>query len=159
LVDATRADFQAERKLVEMWIGWFDRTPGREAPPIIAVLDTGKPGPVQHATVSISSNGFGFAERAATARTLELLREALPLKMVPEVVAMDLTTMPPDGLYARLLPAIIRQARHIDRASILRDLHRMSSRSKARRLVSQVGKQGRAMFDNLRHPKAADTKP
>jgi hypothetical protein len=159
LVDASRTDYQAERKFVEAWIAWFDRTPGREAPPIIVVLDTGKPGPVHHTTVSIASNGFGFAERAATARTLELLREAMPLKTVPEIVAADLTTTPPDGLYSRLLPAIVRQARHVDRASILRDLHRMSSRSKARRLISQVGKQGRGMFDNLRHPKGTSTKP
>jgi len=159
LVNAGRVDFQAEQKLVESWNDWFDRAPGREPPPIIAVLVTGKPGRGDVATVSVDSNGFGFSERAVAARTLDALRAALPLKAVPEIVAVDLATSPPEGLFSRLLPAIVRQAHHMDRASILRHLHRLSNRSKARRLLSQVGTQGRGVFESLRHPKRPETKP
>jgi hypothetical protein len=49
-----------------------------------------------------------------------------------------------------LLPTLLALLHRAERAALIRHLHEVSTRSKAGRLVSQVGQQGRWLWNHLR---------
>ena len=55
---------------------------------------------------------------------------------------MAVGTSPPFGVIEHLLPTLAGLVQRAERSALIRHFHPLSQRSKARRLVGQVGQQG-----------------
>ena len=88
-----------------------------------------------------------------TERTrLDAARAVLP-PTIAQVIAIDPATVRALDLARELLPEDAAQLPRAERVSILRHLQRLSARSKATRLVRQIGTQGKWFWEHLRRPK------
>jgi hypothetical protein len=153
--DARRDTTAADVAFAQAWDRWYVEHPAVEIPPALAVL-TGVDDPGLGGDWRPPYNwqdGQGSRETAARAR-LNALRTALP-PSVTEVVPVGLDEGLPFGVVELLLPALIAQFHRAERAALIRHLHRISSRSKARRLVAQVSEHGRSLWNNLRSGRRA----
>jgi hypothetical protein len=148
VIDGTRDEHTADAKFVEAWGQWYANHPRLEAPPALAVV-TGADRP--------AAGGNGHATGGLRTR-LDAIRATLPAS-VADVVAVGLGTDPPTGLADRLLPALAPLLHRAERTASIRHLYRLSTRSKARRLASQVGRQGRRLWENLRASAQRTSKP
>ncbi|MBX6311439.1 MAG: GTPase, partial [Isosphaeraceae bacterium] len=150
VLDGRREDFAPDTKFLAAWEQWFASHPGLEIPPALAVV-TGAD--------RLGPSGDGAPTRAATVQArVEAVRRALP-KVVADVVAVGLGTDPPTGVTDRLLPALASLLHRADRVNLIRHLYHMSTRSKARRLLTQVGRQGRRLWEGLKSARRARSHP
>ncbi|MDR3633502.1 MAG: GTPase [Isosphaeraceae bacterium] len=151
VIDGRRDSHTADIAFAQGWDRWYVEHPGLEVPPALAVVtavdtpefDVGadwKP-PYQW------TKGQGTREVAVRAR-LESLRATLP-PTFRELVAVGLPEDAPFGIVEHLLPTLSALMHLAERAALVRHLHHVSTRSKARRLVSQVGEHGRWLWKNL----------
>ena len=141
VVDGSRDDVTADVKFLEAWAAWYASNPGLEVPPALGVL-----------------TGADRIEPSATLRTrVAAVRSALPAS-IAEVVPVGLAPGRTQGVTDALLPALAPLLHKAERTSLIRHLHRLSTRSKARRLASQVGRQGRRIWETLRTARKAPTK-
>ncbi len=101
------------------------------------------------------SKGQGPREAAVRTR-LEALQAALPPTFA-EVVAVGLSGGSSFGIVEQVLPALASLLHRAERTAMIRHLHRLSTRSKARRLVSQVGEHGRSLWQSLRRRNGRST--
>lgn len=155
-IDARHDTTRADAAFAQAWDRWFVEHPEIELPPALIVL-TGMDDP------SLGGDwrppydwekGQGPRELAARAR-LNALRTSLPPSFT-EILPVGLPEKSPFGVAELLLPSLIAQYHRAARAGLIRHLQRLSSRSKARRLLSQVGDQGRSLWQTLRsrrHPR------
>ncbi len=146
----------------QAWDGYFVEHPGLEAPPALVVV-TG----VDQIDVPTSadfsatastrtgwqppydwSKGRNPREKAVRDR-IEGLRSSLP-PTFSQFVAVGLGAETPFGILEEFLPTLSSLLHRAERAALLRHLQRLNSRSKASRLVSQVGQHGRWLWNNLR---------
>jgi hypothetical protein len=67
-----------------------------------------------------------------------------------EVLAVGEPSDSAAGVAERVLPALASLLHRAERVALIRHLHNLSTRSKARHLVAQVGRQGRRLWGNLR---------
>lgn len=151
VIDGRRESHTADIAFAQAWDRWYIEHPGLDVPPALAVVtavDTPEFGaggewkpPYQW------TQGRGKREEAVRAR-LESLRATLP-PTFRELVAVGLPENAPFGTVELLLPALSSLMHLAERTAVIRHLHRVSTRSKARRLVSQVGEHGRALWKNL----------
>jgi hypothetical protein len=153
VADGRRADYTPEARFVEAWLAWYAGRPEMEPPPALAVL-TGldRPELAEEATGGGSSVRVAVtraAREAALRARQEALRKALP-PAVTDVVPVGLGTVPPEGIAERLLPEIVVQLRRAEQTALIRHLHRHASRSKARRFLGQVGRQGTRLWQAVR---------
>ena len=150
VVDARRDTVQADAAFARDWDRWFVEHPAIEIPPALAVL-TGLDDPDLGGPWTPPYNWEkGQRPREAIARVrLNALRTALP-PSVAEIVAVGLPEAAPYGVLEHVLPALIALAHRAERAALIRHLHRLSTRSKARRLASQVGQRAHWLWSNLR---------
>jgi predicted GTPase len=140
----------AEIAFAQTWDRWFVEHPSLEAPPALVVLsgvDSIEPGfawtPHWNWT-----KGQSPLETAVRAR-VEALRAALPPTFT-EFVAVGRNADTPFGILEEVLPRLAALLHRAERTSIIRHLHRLNSRSKARRLASQVSQHGRALWKSIR---------
>jgi predicted GTPase len=150
VVDALRASNAADVAFAQAWDRWFLEHPGLEAPPALAVVmgaDRPELGGEWKPPYNWS-RGQGPRESAVRAR-LEALRAALPPSFA-EVVAVGLSAEDPFGAVELALPALAALLQRAERTALIRHIHQISSRSKARRLLGQVGQHGRWIWNNLR---------
>lgn len=156
VVDGTRPDVTPETRFVEAWLAWFETHPNREVPPILAVM-TGIDRPEMGADAATTADTVGQvrvilarpAREAALAARVAAVRRALPAA-VADVVPVGLGTVPPLGVSDRLLPELGVLAHRADRAALIRHFEAHTRRSKARRFLGQVGRQGRRLVDAWR---------
>jgi hypothetical protein len=150
VVDSRRETTQADAAFAQAWDRWFVEHPAVEFPPALAVLtgmdqlelgDDWRP-PYNW------EKGQGPREAAARAK-LNSLRTTLPPSVV-EIVPVGLAESAPFGVAELLLPSLISLAHRAERAALIRHLHRISRRSKAGRLISQVGEHGRTLWKQFR---------
>jgi hypothetical protein len=143
-------DYAADLELLRAWNAWFSTNPNVETPPVIMVL-TGADSPeLAGAWRPPHDWARGQTEREQDVRRrYETIRSALPAQ-VAEIVVVGLGTNPAAGVADHLLPALAALLPRAERVALFRHFHRMSSRSKARRLFTQVGRQGRRLWEQVR---------
>jgi hypothetical protein len=89
---------------------------------------------------------------------VDALRAALP-PVVADIVPVGLRPGAPFGVVERLLPDLAALLHRAERMALLRHLHSVAASSKAGRLVRQVGRQGRRLWDSLRAARRASARP
>ncbi len=151
VIDARRHTGTADAAFAQAWDRWYIEHPETELPPALAVL-TGMDGPEFGDDWKPPYNWeHGQGRRETTARTrLNGLRTTLP-PSVTEIVPVGLPDESPFGVVELLLPSLIVQFHRAERSALIRHFRKLSSRSKARRLMSQVGEHGKSLLKNLRH--------
>jgi predicted GTPase len=140
----------AEIAFAQAWDRWFVEHPVLEAPSTLVVLtgvDRIEPG-VDWKLPWNWARGETPHEAAVRAR-VEALRAALPPTFT-EFVAVGLHSGTPFGILEELLPRLAALVHRAERTAVIRQLHRLHSRSKARRLVSQVSRHGRSLWKSIR---------
>lgn len=150
VIDARRDTVQADAAFARDWDRWFVEHPAIEIPPALAVL-TGLDHPDLGGPWTPPYNWEkGQRPRETIVRVrLNALRTALP-PSVAEIVAVGLPEATPYGVLEHVLPALITLAHRAERAALIRHLHRLSTRSKARRLAFQVGERAHWLWSNIR---------
>ncbi|WP_406697305.1 GTPase [Singulisphaera sp. Ch08] len=154
VIDGRRDSYAADVAFAQAWDLWYVEHPRLEIAPALAVVTmVDKPefggdwAPPYH-----WDTGHRSRETAVRAR-LEAIRAALP-PTINEVVAVGLPEKSEFGITEQLLPALGSLFHRAERTALIRHLHRVSTRSKAGRLISQVGQQGRSLWENLRAARA-----
>ena len=150
VVDARRESTVADAAFAQAWDRWFVEHPEVELPPALAVL-TGMDAPDLGGDWKPPYNwerGQGSRESAARAR-VNALRTTLP-PSVTEILAVGLPSGNHFGIVEYLLPSLIVMLHRAERAALIRHLRKLSTRSKARRLMSQVGVHGKTLWNNFR---------
>jgi predicted GTPase len=151
VIDGRRASYAADVAFAAAWDRWYVEHPGLEVPPALAVVtavDTPELGAGADWTPPYQwAKGHGPREAAVRAR-LENLRAVLP-PTFREIAAVGLPEHAPFGIVEHLMPALSVLMHLAERAALVRRLHEASTRSKARRLVTQVGEHGRWLWKNL----------
>jgi uncharacterized protein len=150
VVDGGRDDFAADIRFAQEWDRWYLEHPGLAVPPALAVVtgvDRLEWGGAWRPPYDWS-RGQSTREIAVRAR-LDALRAALPPTLI-DVVAVGLNDDVPFGVDEMVVPALASLLHRAQRASLIRYLHRTSTRSKAHRLIEQVGLYGRRLWSSLR---------
>jgi hypothetical protein len=140
----------AEIAFAQAWDRWFVEHPNLEAPPTLVVLtgvDRIEPG----FTWTPHWNwAKGQSPLETTVRTrVDALRAALPPTFT-DFVAVGLHVGTPFGILEEVLPRLAALLHRAERTAIIRHLQRIHTRSKARRLASQVSQHGRSLWKSLR---------
>ncbi|MEA2631569.1 MAG: uncharacterized protein QOE66_1788 [Chloroflexota bacterium] len=162
VVDIRSKSIAADVAFAQAWDRWYVEHPGLEAPPALVVLtgidrielgDDWKP--------PYNWDKGQTPREAAVRSRIEALRASLPPN-VAEYVAVSLAVDTSSGITKDVLPTLTSLLHRAERAALIRYLHREHNRSKARRLVSQVGQHGRWLWNSLRsgrksHPDAQKT--
>lgn len=150
VVDARRDTLTDDAAFARAWDGWFVEHPALDVPPAMAVV-TGLDHPELGGDWSPPHDwekGQGPRETVARAR-LASLRAVLPPSF-SAIAAVGLPESRPFGVIEQVLPAMVGLLGRAERVGLVRHLHRLSSRSKAGRLASQVGERARWLWSNLR---------
>jgi hypothetical protein len=153
VVDGRRADAGPEAKFIEAWLDWYAKQHHREVPPALAVVTgadrpelAGEPEPQGTGVRAVVTRS---AREAALKARVESIRRALPPAIV-DVIPVGLGAAPPIGVEDRLLPEVAALMHRAEKVGLIRYLHHHAARSKARRFLGQVGRQGRRLFGALR---------
>jgi hypothetical protein len=155
----TRDSTAADIEFAKAWDRWYIEHPRLEIPPalvVVTMVDAPQLGGDWTPPYNWAQ-GQGAREQGVRAR-LTALRAGLPPRFT-EVVAVGMADRSPFGISEEVLPSLTVLIHRAERTALIRHLHRMSSRSKARRLISQVGQQGRSLWKNIRSarkPQATD---
>jgi hypothetical protein len=163
-VDVASEGTKAEARFVADWLAWYAARPGRDTPPAVLVLthaDRPELGDPLHPPFDWVQ-GRRPREKAVRAIAERLRPELLPLGSDLAIVGLPPGSGTPFGIIEGLLPALARQLPRSERGAILRHLDRLASRSTARRILGQVGQQGKRLWGSLsaarkRHRNAAGT--
>jgi hypothetical protein len=150
VVDARRNTAAADAAFAQAWDRWFVEHPALEIPPALAVL-TALDDPALGGEWKPPydwKSGQGPREAVARAR-VNALRPALPPSF-GEVIGVGLAESQPFGVVELLLPSLIALFHRAERAALLHHLRKLTTRSKASRLLSQVGEHGRSLWGSLR---------
>ncbi len=150
VVDASREDITPEVRFLEQLEEWFASHPGRDPIPVLTVV-TSIDRPEFPGGWSPPYNWeSGERPRERWLRTkLQLLRSGLS-PMVADVIPVALRSDGSYGVEEHLLPELAALLHRAERASMLRHLDRFANRSKVGRLMSQVGRQGKRLWGNVR---------
>jgi uncharacterized protein len=156
VIDGSRDDISADVSFAQAWDRWYTEHPGAEVPPALAIV-TGADRPAQGGGLEPPhdwTHGRATREVAVRAR-LEAIRTALPPTLT-DVIAVGIGPRSSYGVNESVLPAIASLLHRADRAALIRVLQRTSARSKAGRLLGQVGRQGKRLWHHLRRGAMAD---
>ncbi|QDV33302.1 GTPase [Tautonia plasticadhaerens] len=154
LADASRGDLSDDLNFAREWIDAHRDRPHQDMPPSLVVV-TGFGAPRD-------ASGFGpsavEAEGAAVGtrvrplskeEAIGALKAELP-EGINRVIAVELEDQPPATVADSVLPSIARRLPEAERLALLRHLHRHSTRSKARRVVESIGRQGKHLWSSVR---------
>ena len=156
VIDARAKTHETDAAFLRDWSKWYADHPGLEAPPALAVfthVDAPEFGPTWTPPYDWAA-GKGPREQAIRSR-IEALRPMLAPR-IDEIIPVAIAGAPPSGADA-LLAALGIACHRAERVALIRHLHEASTRSKAGRLVRQIGQQGQSLWKNLREPKAGKT--
>lgn len=159
LIDASKGDPGPELELLERWRKWFEDKPSLEAPPAFVVITGTNRIEVEE---PVEQDGQSQVEVAKTLAA-EALREATAAAWVasletrlgkatnrPRLLLLNLDDTTPTQLAEAILPALAERFGEVERSSLLRHFHTASTRSKARRVLEQAGRQGMKLWEHLR---------
>jgi hypothetical protein len=162
VVDVLRDTRTADLAFAQAWDRWYVEHPTLEVPPAMLVL-TGADRPELGEGWNPPYNwakGQGLRETSVRAR-LDALRAALPPSFL-DLVAVGLGSETIFGIVEQVWPALASLLHRAERVALIRQLHEISTRSKARRLLAQVGQHGRWLWNNLRssrRPQSSNQEP
>ena len=140
----------ADLAFLRDWVRWYSENPGLQIPPVLAVVsqvDAHGLGGDWNPPVDWAS-GKGSKESAIRSKVQEL-RSLLPPTVV-EVVPVATGAEPPFGAVEWVLPTLTVLCHKAERNALIRHLRNASARSRAGRLVRQVGQQGKSLWKSLR---------
>ena len=132
VIPAERTEIEPDLKFLATLKELIDADPNVEIPPIVAV--------VAPSDAPDSQTGHGDP-----AQVLAAIRGLLPTTVL-DAVALRLEV---NEVARTLLPELAEVLPRAERIALLRQLHRLGRRSKARRLVSQLGRGGRRLWDRI----------
>ena len=150
VIDGSHDAASVDVRFAQAWDQWYVEHPAFEVPPAVAVvigIDRPEWGGEWCPPYDWTS-GRSAREIAVRAR-LEALRSALP-PTIPDIVAVGLRPQSPYGVREQLLPVIASHLHRAERTALIRFLQHTSTRSKAGRLISQVGQHARRIWTQLR---------
>jgi hypothetical protein len=145
-IDGGRDDAQPDVAFARSWHDWFAARPFEEPPPVLVVMtgadrpDWGGPWMPPYDW----SHPRRPREQVVKAR-LDALKTALD-GLFPAPIAVGLAAEPPFGVAELVLPALASQLQRAERPALIRRLNQVGRRSKARRLLDQLGEQGRRLW-------------
>jgi hypothetical protein len=149
-VDGRKGLQPADIALAQAWDRHFIDHPDREPPPALVVItgiDSTDLGPVWAPPYDWST-GKSVREAAVRA-TIESMRATLPPEF-STFVAAGLGNESSFGVAEHLVPGLAAQVQKAERAALIRQLQSLSSRSKAGRLMTQLGRQARQVWGHLK---------
>jgi len=154
VVDGRRDTFAADLAFAQAWNAWYLEHPRLEIPPAMAVVNhvDDQAFGTDWAPPYDWQSGHRPRETAVRAR-VEAIRGVLPPTIL-QVVPVGLDQTSPFGILEQVIPILANLFQKAERIALLRHLHEVSSRSKAGRLISQVGQHGRSLWENLRSARA-----
>ncbi|APW60782.1 GTPase domain-containing protein [Paludisphaera borealis] len=160
VIDGRKSLRPADVAFAEAWDRYFLQHTNREAPPALVVVtgvDRPEFGPVWAPPYDWSA-GQGVRE-AAVRNLFDSLRATLPPGF-STFAAAGLPEQSSFGMVEHVLPALAAQLHRAERAALLRRLQAVASRSKAGRVMSQLGQQGKQVWTHLKNRrKKAKTTP
>jgi hypothetical protein len=159
VIDVRRNTLHADAAFAKAWDLWYVEHPEVELPPAFAVLtamdDPGLGG--EWKPPYDWKSGQGPREEAARAR-LNAVRTMLPPSF-SEAVPVGLPEGLGFGVTELMLPTLLTLFHRAERAALIRYLRSVSSRSRARRLVTQVGEHGKWLWNSLRTGRRGPAEP
>ncbi len=150
VADAVRDTQAADVAFAQAWDRWYVERPTLEVPPALVVLtgaDRAELGGEWKPPYNWPQ-GQSLRETTVRARS-ESLRAALPPTFL-DLVAVGLGSETVFGIVEQVWPALAALLHRAERVALIRQLHHISTQSKARRLLGQVGQHGRWLWTNLR---------
>ena len=151
VVDAQAGSREADLAFLRDWAKWYADHPTLPVPPVLAVMTH-----VDSPTIAAAEwkppydwiNGKGPREMAVRSK-IEALKAALSPTVV-EVIPVSAGVKPPSGVVESLLPTLSVYCHRAERNALIRHLHSASARSRAGRLVRQVGQQGKSLWKSFK---------
>ncbi len=150
VVDLMASSRDADVAFLKDWNKWYADHPGLQVPPTLG-LATHIDSPLLAADWKPPydwSHGQGPRE-AAVKLKLDVLKDILSAS-ITEIVAVAPGATPPFGITETLLPTLTRLCHKAERNALIRHLWNAKARSRAGRLVRQVGEQGKSLWKSLR---------
>jgi len=150
VVDGCRQDHQTDVAFAHAWDRWFQEHPHHEVPPALVVV-TGIDRPEFGGGWKTSVGGTTSPElRESLIRAqFDALRSVLPPTFhvfAAAGLSQDGSTAAIDHVFSILAPLLVKA----ERTALIRRLHEVSARSRAGRLMRQLGEHGRSIWDHLK---------
>ncbi len=143
VVDASRAEFQADARFVQEWLDYYKKKPGLQRPPALVVMT----GIDRLNTTEVPQRSETIADPAKVRQQITQFLEAIPQELNAKVVTLNLANPQPEELDEVLFPALASLVSQSARGALIRHFHEHASRSKAGRFLKQVGKQGQKLWN------------
>ena len=159
VVDGRKGLTAADAAFAKTWDAYYLQHPDREPPPALVVVtgvDREEFGPAWQPPYDWSA-GQGVRETAVRG-LFDTLRAALPPTFT-SFAAAGLPEGTPFGMIEHVLPALAEQLHRAERAALLRRLHAAAHRSKAGRVFSQLGQQGKNVWAHIKSRRGKPAKP
>jgi hypothetical protein len=149
-IDVRAETWEADDAFLKDWTRWYAEHPGLEIPPVMVVVThVNSPAFVgEWLPPHDWTNGRGPREEAVRSK-IQAIRASLP-PTIAEIVAAAPGAGVNSGVVESVLPALTRLCHRAERNALIRNLRAASSRSRAGRLVRQVGRHGRSLWKSLR---------
>ena len=150
VLDARAGSHEADVAFLRDWAQWYASRPSLQVPPGLAALTHIDAPQVAGGAWNPSldwRNGKTPRESAIRAK-IQSLKSALPPTF--EIVPVAAGAHPPSGIIDRLLPTLTALCHRAERNALIRHLHEASARSRAGRLVRQVGQQGLSLWKSFK---------
>jgi uncharacterized protein len=157
VVDILAESHDADVAFVRDWVKWYTDHPGLQVPPALAVathVDVPELGGDWKPPVNWSTDK-GPRESAVRSK-IQALKGILP-PTIAEIIPVATGAKPPYGLVELLLPTLTAFCHRAERNALIRHLRAASAKSRAGRLVRQVGQQGKSLWKTFKdRGKASD---
>ena len=147
VVDGSREKYDADSAFLKAWEDWYASQKQAGCPPALLL--------VTNLVLCLSPLLRRRRRRTAPFREVKGRRRSSwgcvrPFqRRSPRFCRSTFEARPPRGIADLALPALAALLHRADKASVIRHLRRLSTRSKARRVLSQVGRHGRSLWDSL----------
>jgi hypothetical protein len=151
VVDALSDSHESDIAFLNDWAKWYIDNPGLQVPPVLTVLTH-----VDSPLIAAAEwkppydwfNGKGPRESAVRSK-IQALKATRP-PMIEVVVPVAAGANPPSGVVESLLPTLTGLCHRAERNALIRHLRAASARSRAGRLVRQVGQQGKSLWQSFK---------
>ena len=151
VVDAQADSHEADAAFLRDRAQWYVDHPGLQVPPALAVMthvDSPRIAAAEWKPPLDWIDGKGPRESAVRSK-IQALKAVLP-PTIAEVIPVASGANPPSGVVESLLPTLTALCHRAERNALIRHLHEASARSRAGRLVRQVGQQGKSLWKSFR---------
>jgi hypothetical protein len=150
VVNAQKPFHKADVEFAQGWDRWYVERPNHEVPPALVVIaGVDRIEPTESWCPPYNWPQGASRRESAVRNALQSLRASLPPSFT-DYIAVGLHDESPFGVIEDLLPSIAAQLHKAERAALIRRLAALSGRSRAGRLMSQIGEHGRSIWKSVR---------